>query len=150
MATLGTQAGPGGISRAAVFRDAAPMSELNTTPLIDVMLVLLIMFIITIPAQTDAVKVNVPSGPTPIVRSVSNELAVTAAGHALWNGEAVDDPTLRATLEKSVAMNPSPELHFRPDAATRYARVDQLLAMTAQAKVTRFGFVGNQQYGDAF
>ena len=127
-----------------------PMTDMNTTPLIDVMLVLLIMFIITIPSQTDAVKVNVATGPTPIVASLSNELALTAAGQALWNGQPVDDRTLRATLDKSAAMVPAPELHFRPDAATSYGRVDRVLAMTAQAKVTKLGFVGNQQYGDAF
>ena len=130
--------------------DAQPMTEMNTTPLIDVMLVLLIMFIITIPPQSDAVKVEIPTGPTPVIKSVSNELALTAGGQALWNGQAVDDATLRATLGRSVAMDPSPELHFRPDPATRYGRVDQVLAMTAQAEVRKFGFVGNQQYGDSF
>jgi biopolymer transport protein ExbD len=62
----------------------------------------------------------------------------------------VDDRTLRNTLDKSVAMDPAPELHFRPDAATSYGRVDEVLAMTAQAKVSKMGFVGNQQYGDSF
>ena len=126
------------------------MVEMNTTPLIDVMLVLLIMFIITIPAQTDAVKVDIPNGPTPIVRSISNELALTADGQAYWNGWAIDDRMLRSALARSATMDPAPELHFRPDAATSYARVDQVLAMTAQAKVGKFGFVGNQQYRDAF
>jgi len=86
----------------------------------------------------------------PIVRSLRNELALTAGGQALWNAQPVDDRTLRATLDKSVAMDPAPELHFRPDAATRYGRVDQILAMTAQANVTKLGFVGNQQYGESF
>ena len=137
---------------AASFRrdDVQPMTEMNTTPLIDVMLVLLIMFIITIPAQSDAVKVDIPTGPTPIVESVSNELALTAAGRALWNGEPVDDGTLRSTLGRSAAMEPAPELHFRPAPATSYGRVDQVLAMTAQARVKKLGFVGNQQYGDSF
>jgi biopolymer transport protein ExbD len=135
---------------ASASGDAPPMSEMNTTPLIDVMLVLLIMFIITIPAQTDAVKVDVPNGPSPIVRSVSNELALTAGGQALWNGQPVDDRMLRVALVRSAAMDPAPELHFRPDSATSYGRVDQVLAMTAQAKVAKFGFVGNQQYRDAF
>ena len=127
-----------------------PMTEMNTTPLIDVMLVLLIMFIITIPPQSDAVKVDVPNGPSPIVKSLSNELALTETGQALWNGQPVDDGTLRSALGRSAAMVPAPELHFRPDAATSYGRVDRVLAMTAQANVTKLGFVGNQQYGDAF
>ena len=130
--------------------DIPPMTEMNTTPLIDVMLVLLIMFIITIPPQSDAVKVDMPTGPTPIIKSVSNELALTANGQALWNGQPVNDRILRTTLDKSVAMDPVPELHFRPDAATGYGRVDQILAMTAQAHVTKIGFVGNQLYGDSF
>ena len=108
------------------------------------------MFIITIPPQSDAVKVDVPVGPTPIIKWISNELALTAEGRAYWNGQPVDDRTLRNTLDKSVAMDPAPELHFRPDAATSYGRVDQVLAMTAQANVTKMGFVGNQQYGDSF
>ena len=131
-------------------REIQPMMEMNTTPLIDVMLVLLIMFIITIPAHSDAVKIDIPTGPTPIVESVSNELSLTAAGQALWNGQPVDDGTLRSTLGQSAAMEPSPELHFRPDPATSYGRVDQVLAMTAQARVTKLGFVGNQQYGESF
>ena len=111
---------PASFSRAEI----PPMADMNTTPLIDVMLVLLIMFIITIPPQTDAVKIDVPTGPTPVVKSISNELALTAGGQAMWNGQAIDDRTLRATLERSVAMDPAPELHFRPDAATNYGRVD--------------------------
>ena len=137
---------PASFSRAEI----PPMADMNTTPLIDVMLVLLIMFIITIPPQTDAVKIDVPTGPTPVVKSISNELALTAGGQAMWNGSPVDDRMLRATLHRSVAMDPAPELHFRPDAAVICRRVDQVLAMTAQAEVTKLGFVGNQQYGDSF
>ena len=149
MAVLVPVTRSGAVSRLA-GAEVQPMTEMNTTPLIDVMLVLLIMFIITIPPQSDAVKVDVPVGPTPIIKSISNELALTAEGRAYWNGQPVDDRTLRATLDKSVAMDPAPELHFRPDAATSYGRVDEVLAMTAQAKVSKMGFVGNQQYGDSF
>ena len=149
MAVLVPVTRSGAVSRLA-GAEVQPMTEMNTTPLIDVMLVLLIMFIITIPPQSDAVKVDVPVGPTPIIKWISNELALTAEGRAYWNGQPVDDRTLRNTLDKSVAMDPAPELHFRPDAATSYGRVDQVLAMTAQANVTKMGFVGNQQYGDSF
>ena len=149
MAVLVPVTRSGVVSRLA-GAEVQPMTEMNTTPLIDVMLVLLIMFIITIPPQSDAVKVDVPVGPTPIIKSISNELALTAEGRAYWNGQPVDDRTLRNTLDKSVAMDPAPELHFRPDAATGYGRVDEVLAMTAQAKVSKMGFVGNQQYGDSF
>ena len=149
MAVLVPVTRSGAVSRLA-GAEVQPMTEMNTTPLIDVMLVLLIMFIITIPPQSDAVKVDVPVGPTPIIKWISNELALTAEGRAYWNGQPVDDRTLRNTLDKSVAMDPAPELHFRPDAATGYGRVDEVLAMTAQAKVSKIGFVGNQQYGDSF
>jgi biopolymer transport protein ExbD len=149
MAVLVPVTRSGAVSRLA-GAEVQPMTEMNTTPLIDVMLVLLIMFIITIPPQSDAVKVDVPVGPTPIIKWISNELALTAEGRAYWNGQPVDDRTLRNTLDKSVAMDPAPELHFRPDAATGYGRVDEVLAMTAQAKVSKMGFVGNQQYGDSF
>jgi biopolymer transport protein ExbD len=140
----------GGMAGRFAKAEPQPMIEMNTTPLIDVMLVLLIMFIITIPPQSDAVKVDVATGPAPIIESLSNELALTAAGQALWNGQPVDDGTLRSTLGRSVVMNPAPELHFRPDPATSYGRVDQVLAMTAQANVTKLGFIGNQQYGESF
>ena len=149
MAVLVPVTRSGAVSRLA-GAEVQPMTEMNTTPLMDVMLVLLIMFIITIPPQSDAVKVDVPVGPTPIIKWISNELALTAEGRAYWNGQPVDDRTLRNTLDKSVAMDPAPELHFRPDAATGYGRVDEVLAMTAQAKVSKMGFVGNQQYGDSF
>ncbi len=135
----------------AVTAEPVPMMEMNTTPLIDVMLVLLVMLIITIPPQSHAVKVDLPVGisltrPDP----VKNRLVVTEAGATLWNGAAVSKPELRALLAATVTMDPSPELHFQPEAGARYALVDELLAMTKQAGVTRMGFVGNEAYMKAF
>src|SRR5918996_3636397 len=92
-----------------------PMMDINTTPLIDVMLVLLIMFIITIPIQTHAVKldlpVNQPNTPPPPIEPVKNKVVVTAQGQILWNGSPVSPEQLRQYLELSQQIQPIPELH---------------------------------------
>lgn len=129
----------------------APMAEMNTTPLIDVMLVLLIMFIITIPIQSHAVRIDLPGKATatePIaIDPVKNRLTVDAQGVVRWNGAAMDRLTLRQTLVRSVATRPSePELQFEPTADARYVMVDELLADIRRAGVTRMGFVGNERY----
>jgi biopolymer transport protein ExbD len=128
-------------------REPQPIIEMNTTPLIDVMLVLLIMFIITIPIQSNAVKVDLPSRAPLMTNAISNVLTIEADGTARWNGVAASDSALMATLAASQRLSPVPELHLQPDAAARYARVDQVLAMTKRAHVTSMGFVGNEQYG---
>lgn len=144
-------AGSASVMTARLGAERGVMGEINTTPLIDVMLVLLVMLIITVPNQTHAVKVDLPIGPpTVIVNSVKNVLTLAPSGAAAWNGEAVDDATLREALARSAAMEPAPELHFRPDAATRYAGVDEVLAMTKRAQVQRMGFVGNEGYRGVF
>lgn len=126
-----------------------PMMEINTTPLIDVMLVLLIMFIITIPIQTHAVKLDLPQNsdaPTPPVDPVKNKVVITASGGVLWNGGAVNLQQLRQYLDISQQMNPLPELHLEPEENARYELVDQVLAVTKQARVEKMGFVGNERY----
>jgi biopolymer transport protein ExbD len=130
-----------------------PMMDINTTPLIDVMLVLLIMFIITIPMQTHAVKVDTPTGPPP--RHVpppptKNEIAITDANQVLWNGKPVDLGTLRRYLDQSQTLDPIPELQLRPAPGARYEVVDSVLAVTKRAHVTRMGFVGNEAYANDF
>ena len=136
----------------ALHAEPTPMIEMNTTPLIDVMLVLLIMFIITIPMQSHAVKVDLPSGPPPkvIVDSVKNKIVVTQPGAMLWNGAAVSKPELGALLGETQRMRPVPELHLQPEAGARYELVDELLVMTKRAGVTKMGFVGNEAYRTAF
>src|SRR5438270_5907971 len=130
-----------------------PMLDVNVTPLIDVMLVLLIMFIITIPVQTHAVKldlpVNQPNNPPPI-DVVKNTVVITADGKILWNGSPVDAVTLRQYLDTTQQMNPVPELHLQPDATARYELVDQVLAITKKAHVQKMGFVGNEYYMNIF
>lgn len=131
-----------------VSHEPQPMIELNMTPLIDVLLVLIIMFIITIPLQSHAVKIDLPGKP-PVVHTpdpVRNLLTIAPDGIARWNGTAASDATLMATLRASEKMRPQPELHLRPDAMARYERVDEVLAMTKRAEITRMGFIGNEAY----
>ena len=131
-----------------------PMMDINTTPLIDVMLVLLIMFIITIPIQTHAVKldlpVNQPNQPPPPIDPVKNIVVVTHDGNILWNGNPVSQPQLRQYLDITQQMNPVPELHLQPEATARYVLVDEVLAITKQAHVQKMGFVGNEYYMNVF
>jgi biopolymer transport protein ExbD len=131
-----------------------PMMDINTTPLIDVMLVLLIMFIITIPIQTHAVKldlpVNQPNNPPPPIEPVKNVVVVSAQGQILWNGSPVTKEQLRQYLDITQQMNPIPELHLQPDSTARYVLVDEVLAITKQAHVQKMGFVGNEYYMSIF
>ncbi|MDQ4419816.1 biopolymer transporter ExbD [Sphingobium sp. DEHP117] len=130
--------------------DGEPVMEMNTTPLIDVMLVLLIMFIITIPIQTHAVKIDLPNNQDPpppdIVDPVKNKVAIDAAGTITWNGSPIDKLTLRQYLRASMALPVEPELQFEPDRQTRYVTVDEVLAIIKASKVTKLGFVGNERY----
>jgi len=131
-----------------------PMLDVNVTPLIDVMLVLLIMFIITIPIQTHAVKldlpVNQPQNQPPPINPVKNTLSINAQDQVLWNGSPVTMEQLRTYLDATQQMNPVPELHLQPDATARYEIVDQVLAVTKKAKVQKMGFVGNEYYMNVF
>ena len=127
-----------------------PMMDINTTPLIDVMLVLLIMLIITIPPQTHAVKLDLPQNtnptPPPPVDPIKNKLVITQAGTVTWNGTPVSLQQLRTYLDVSQQMNPVPELHLQPEPNARYELVDEVLAVTKRAHVSKMGFVGNEAY----
>ena len=130
--------------------ESSPMGEINMTPLIDVMLVLLIMFIITIPIQTHAVKLDLPvdqpNTPPPPIDPVKNKVVITAQGQILWNGTAVSPEQLRQYLELSQQIQPTPELHLQPEPEARYELVDEVLAITKRAHVEKMGFVGNEAY----
>ena len=134
--------------------DDEPMMDINTTPLIDVMLVLLIMFIITIPIQTHAVKLDLPvdspNNQPPPIDPVKNKIVITPQHQVLWNGEALDLVRLRQYLDITQTMNPIPELHLQPDPNARYELVDEVLAVTKRANVEKMGFVGNEAYMQAF
>ena len=129
-----------------------PMMEINTTPLIDVMLVLLIMFIITIPVQTHAVKLDLPqqldNQEPPPIDPVKNKIVVMPNDAVLWNGNPVDLVTLRQYLDITTTMTPTPELHLQPHPEARYEMVDEVLAVTKRANVQAMGFVGNEAYAN--
>jgi biopolymer transport protein ExbD len=128
-----------------------PMLDINVTPLIDVMLVLLIMFIITLPIQTHAVKLDLPQDqtnqPPPPILPTKNKVVITADNRILWNGSPVTPDQLRLYLDATQQMDPIPELHLQPEPQARYLLVDQVLAITKRAHVEKMGFVGNEAYG---
>lgn len=138
------------MSAATLSDDGEPMMDINTTPLIDVMLVLLIMFIITIPPQSHAVKLDLPqddgSNNPPPVDPIKNKIVVSQAGEVLWNGAPVNLVQLRQFLDISQQMVPVPELHLQPEPEARYELVDEVLAVTKRASVEKMGFVGNEAY----
>jgi biopolymer transport protein ExbD len=141
--------------RRSLFRligaEPATFSEINTTPLIDVMLVLLIMFIITIPAATHKVPLDLPSSrldPVPVRRF--HQLDIAANGSLSWNGGALPDGQLEARLLRLAADPNLPELRLNAASEARFDRIDQILAQIRLAGVERLGFVGNERYARAF
>jgi biopolymer transport protein ExbD len=130
--------------------DGAPMMEMNMTPLIDVLLVLLIMFIITIPVATHAVNIDLPApSPTPpdvIVEPEKNKLVLNATDQILWNGNTISDGQLRTLLAESTQMAVEPELQFEPEALASYELAARVLQIIKASGVTKFGFVGNERY----
>jgi biopolymer transport protein ExbD len=132
--------------------EGEPMMDINTTPLIDVMLVLLIMLIITLPPPTHAVKIDLPQDcapncpPPPEVLPTKNELYIAPNDAILWNNQPVALSQLRGLFEATLTMDPVPELHLQPDANARYDIVDKVLAETKKAEITKLGFIGNEAY----
>jgi biopolymer transport protein ExbD len=131
--------------RVPAVENASPLLDLNTTPLIDVMLVLLVMFIITIPIQTHAVKLDLPTcANCPKPDATVNTVTISPGGQIAWN----DAPISKQELGYMQQMRPTPELHLRPDAGARYGTVDEVLAIIKRAHVEKFGFVGNEAYAN--
>jgi len=132
--------------------DGSPMMDMNTTPLIDVMLVLLIMFIITIPVATHAVNIDLPSpNPPPSdikVEPIKNKLVITNADAILWNGGEINTGQLVALLQQSMQMKPEPELQYQPEQGASYQTSVQVLNIIKGSGVTKFGFVGNEMYSE--
>lgn len=126
----------------------APIAAINTTPLIDMMLVLIIMFIVAIPMREHKVPLDLPrpdrsSAPPPVHR-----LVVDAAGRTFWDGAAIDSAGLRARLAAMAADPAEPSLEFLPDGAARYARIDTLLAEIRRAGIRRMG-IANAPFAGA-
>jgi len=130
--------------------DDEAVPDINTTPLIDVMLVLLIMFIITIPIQTHAVKLDMPQGnpPPATVQPVVITVEVDFDGTVLWNGAPVDDAALEAQLSAAATQSPAPELHLWPNKLVEYKYVAKVLAAAQRLGVNKIGLIGNEQFLD--
>ena len=129
--------------------DEEPLTEMNMTPLIDVMLVLLIMFIITIPIQTHAVKMNMPVGPSapPPKPPEIVRIDVDFDGTIGWNGTIIADRNeLETKLAKIAALPDQPEVHLRPNKLVTYKVVAMILASAQRLGVTKIGIVGNEQF----
>jgi biopolymer transport protein ExbD len=124
-------------------KGAAPMAEINMVPLIDVMLVLLVIFIITAPLLTHAVKVDLPkaSSQTNITKPEHVQLGIDAAGSVYWNGEVIEQVEWRSRMQAAAAQQPQPEVHIRADGEVAYKRVAKLMSDAARAGLTRIGFV---------
>jgi len=141
---MGMNVGSGGSSN-----DPDVMLDINTTPLIDVMLVLLVMLIITIPIQLHAVNLNMPVGnpPPQLVKPEVVKIDIDPSSQIYWNAEVVPD---RADLEerlRSIAtVDPQPELHIRPDKRAKYDVVAAVLAAAQRLGVTKLGIIGSEQF----
>jgi biopolymer transport protein ExbD len=132
----------GGFNRGA---QGAPMAEINMIPLIDVMLVLLVIFIITAPLLTHAVKVDLPkvaSAPN-ITKPDNVQLAIDAQAHVYWNGQALERSAWRAQMANAARLNPQPEVHIRADGDVAYRKVAEVMSDAAKAGLTRIGFVSD-------
>jgi biopolymer transport protein ExbD len=131
--------------------DPDVMVDINTTPLIDVMLVLLIMLIITIPIQLHAVSLDLPSGapPRPLEPPAIVRVDIDAQGTVHWNGEALGDhPALEARMRVAASQPVQPEVHLRPDRRARYEVVAAVMASTQRIGLTKMGIVGSEQFTD--
>ena len=130
--------------------DGSPMMEMNMTPLIDVLLVLLIVFIMSIPVATHAVNIDLPA-PSPLdnprpVDPVKNKIVLTASNQILWNGTPISDSELVTNLQTSLTYSVEPELQFEPEPNASYDLSAKVLNIIKISGVTKFGFVGNEKY----
>jgi biopolymer transport protein ExbD len=129
--------------------DPEVMMDINTTPLIDVMLVLIIMLIITIPVQLHSVNLNMPAGnpPPPVKEPVVVTIDVDFDGTILWNGETMPSrQALEVKLRDAAAQPDQPEVHVRPNKLVEYRYVAEVLAESQRLGVTKLGMVGNEQF----
>ena len=130
-----------------------PMSEINVTPLVDVMLVLLVIFIITAPLMTSQLDLELPKTPAPVAEKAQETdvfvaIAIDAQGQIYWDDAKVDDDGLRARLATAGKTNPATELRLRADTAVPYGQVVKLIAMAQTAGLSRIGFLADPATGE--
>jgi biopolymer transport protein ExbD len=125
--------------------NAAPMAEINMIPLIDVMLVLLVIFIVTAPFLTHAVKVELPKATShpDASRPDHVQLAISAEGLVYWNGEVLDRSGWRSRMDAAAGLKHQPEIHIRADGGVAYRQVAAVMADAAKSGLTRIGFVSD-------
>jgi len=130
--------------------DGDPMAEMNTTPLIDVMLVLLIMFIITLPLMTNNTRIDLPQKPSPnTVKYEAINLNIEYDGTMVWNGTVLESyQQLEQYLRSAASQASQPELHVRPDKRAKYDQVAQVLAIAQRNGIQRIGFAGQEQFSE--
>jgi biopolymer transport protein ExbD len=129
--------------------DGDVMSEMNTTPLIDVMLVLLVMIIITIPAQLHSVDLNMPAGKVPqqVIKPEVVRIDIDGGGTVHWNGDALaGQAALESKLAAAANQAVQPELHVRPDKHVEYKTVISVMAAIQRNKLTKIGLIGGEQF----
>jgi len=124
-------------------RHQAPMADMNVVPLVDVMLVLLVIFIVTAPLLTHAVKIDLPkaSSQVNVTKPEHIEFGIRESGELFWNGEAVTVDMLPPRFADAAARQPQPEVHIRADRHVHYEKVAQVMALAAKAGLVRIGFV---------
>jgi len=131
-------------------RNWEPMCEMNTTPLIDVLLVLLIVLMMSVPIATHSLDIPLPGktppGPIPEFNPIRNKVVLTAEGQILWNADTVSPGQLLAVLRQTKRYRVEPELQYEPEAAASYDLSARVLNIIKGSGVTRFGFVGNERY----
>lgn len=143
---MGMSVGPGP-------EDGSVSPEMNTTPLIDVMLVLLVMLIITIPVQTHAVKLDMPAGPPPPQTNVDPPEVITIEvdfdGTVIWNGSVLNSrEEMEQQMQLKATQQPQPEVHLRPNKLVKYKYVAAVLASAQRLGLNKIGMVGNEQFMD--
>ena len=129
--------------------DGQPMMEMNTTPLIDVMLVLLIMLIFTLPVATQSIDIELPQAsnvPTENIDPIKNKIVLTPQDQILWNGTPITDNQLVANLQQTLTFAVEPELQYEPESEASYDLAAKVLNIIKASGVTKFGFVGNEKY----
>lgn len=141
---------PNTIRRPNIFASRRPMSEMNVTPFIDVLLVLIIMLIMVVPIATHKTEVDLPSGPCLECRAnpLENTVVIDAADQLFWNGQPMSREQLSANIALASAMEEPPLLRLEPDAYASYDRSAKTIALIKDAGAENFAFIGNHRHKD--